>query len=58
MARLKLLRVATSLSAVVIPFLPLGYSGAISPKSIRAVSGLIPKRASTYPLSQYVREDG
>jgi hypothetical protein len=30
MARLKLLRVATSLSAVVIPFLPLGYSGAIA----------------------------
>ncbi|MEG4863736.1 MULTISPECIES: hypothetical protein [unclassified Microcoleus] len=30
MTRVKLLRVATSLSAVVIPFLPLGYSGAIA----------------------------
>ncbi|MCC3409228.1 MAG: hypothetical protein JGK17_27400 [Microcoleus sp. PH2017_10_PVI_O_A] len=30
MARLKLLRVATSLSGVVIGFLPLGYSGAIA----------------------------
>ncbi|MBE9095319.1 hypothetical protein [Tychonema sp. LEGE 07203] len=30
MARVKLLRVVTSLSAVVIPFLPLGYSGAIA----------------------------